>query len=526
MDQLHNSFVKKDNLIAPGDLVIVAISGGADSITLLDLMYRLRQERDDFELIAAHFNHRIRPEADDEQRQVEQFCRQIGVELHIGSDDVNRFAQDQDISIHTAARELQYRFLLETSHNHPHNGRNLIATGHHRDDQIETVLMRLFSGAGVEGLSGIRQSEKWLDSSRAGSSERTGQSDDVIVIRPLISFDHEQIEEYCRQRELPFATDASNFDLRYPRNRIRHQIIPIIKQQFGQGALSGIVRSSELMNLASQMLSEQMQTVWNKVVYGGSSGDNHTNHEIILDYGAFCSYLTMLRMRILQRSAELVADPWSRITFKRLQVADQYIIAGQHKSDSAGSYGHPVGMIELGDGVNVCCDRERIYVYRTLKPGQIGSFYGDWSVDFRLDGSLDDHKSVDIPGYGRIEMSIIVRATNDSKITMEDAVGASKWCRFGSLICDRDKIGTDSLLVRPARRGDRIIPFGGVHECKVSDLLRQACVPYHRRGYPVIQAQDQIIAIPPFRIAESVKVTSATQQFVVIRWIPPDGPVQ
>ncbi|MDD6160579.1 MAG: tRNA lysidine(34) synthetase TilS [Oscillospiraceae bacterium] len=190
-------------LIPPGSRVLCALSGGADSMYLL-----CRLMGAGVEVRAAHFNHRLRDAADREEAFVRAWCGEHGVPLTVGSGDVRAFAAEHGMGLEEAARNLRYDFLRRTAEE---TGCSLIATGHHAGDNAETLLMNLIRGCGLNGLCGI--------------PEQRGN-----VIRPMLGLSREEILLYLERHGVPHVEDESNGDTDYTRNRIRHQVIPLLEE--------------------------------------------------------------------------------------------------------------------------------------------------------------------------------------------------------------------------------------------------------------------------------------------------------
>lgn len=200
-----NEAVKRFGLLNGAKDVTVALSGGADSMALLYGLLQLKDELSIRRIRAAHFNHCIRgDEALRDQNFVSEQCEKLGVELVLGSDDVPRYAKENNLSLELAARELRYKFFegLNT---------DVVATAHTASDNTETVLFNLARGTALSGLCGIPpKRDKY--------------------IRPLILCARSEIETYCTQNDISFVTDSTNLSDDYTRNNIRHNVVPVLKQ--------------------------------------------------------------------------------------------------------------------------------------------------------------------------------------------------------------------------------------------------------------------------------------------------------
>lgn len=184
--------------------VTVALSGGADSMALLNVLLELKEELG-ISVEAAHFNHLIRgEEAERDEAFVKSECERLGVKLYIGRGDVPKFAKEKGISLETAAREMRYDYLNRIN-------KDFIATAHTASDNLETVLFNLARGSAIDGLCGIPPKRE-------------------IFIRPLIMATRSQVEEYCEGNSIPYVTDSTNLSDDYTRNKIRHKVVPILKE--------------------------------------------------------------------------------------------------------------------------------------------------------------------------------------------------------------------------------------------------------------------------------------------------------
>ena len=215
------TFIREQDLIPPGSTVLCAVSGGADSVAMLHILYRLRDKLD-FALAAAHYNHNLRgSESDRDQRFVEQFVRLCcgehrrvdgtilpAVPLYSGSGDVAGQARLRGTGVEETARDMRYAFLRQAARE---AGADLIATAHTASDNVETILFHLARGSGLRGLGGIlpRREE---------------------IIRPMLTVTRREVEDYLFHHCLPHMEDSSNSNDDYARNRIRHQVLPVLEE--------------------------------------------------------------------------------------------------------------------------------------------------------------------------------------------------------------------------------------------------------------------------------------------------------
>ncbi|MBP3411831.1 MAG: tRNA lysidine(34) synthetase TilS [Oscillospiraceae bacterium] len=222
------SYCREEQLFVPGDTVICAVSGGADSVALLHLLHDLQSELQ-ISLRAAHFNHKLRgEESDGDEAFVRELCGQWQIPLFLGSADVSAYGRAHQMGTEEAARQCRYDFFRSLD--------GKVATAHNAEDHLETVLMHLLRGSGLRGLCGIPP--------QRGS-----------VVRPLLWAGREQIRSYLEQQGLPHREDSSNRSLRYTRNRLRHEVLPLLEKENPRLA-SRVLKQSSLLRREDQLLDE------------------------------------------------------------------------------------------------------------------------------------------------------------------------------------------------------------------------------------------------------------------------------
>ena len=216
--------ITKYNMVSNGDRIVVAVSGGPDSMCLLNVLISLK-EKLNIKLFVAHVNHMIREVADSETEYVKNFCDSRGIQCFIKKVDVQKIADDEKISTEEAGRAERYKFFDEVFNK---VGANKIAIAHNKNDNAETVLMNIMRGTGPSGIKGIEAVR------------------DNKYIRPLIETDRQEIEKYCEECELNPKFDESNNENIYTRNKIRNLLIPYLKKEFNPNIIDAINRLSKL----------------------------------------------------------------------------------------------------------------------------------------------------------------------------------------------------------------------------------------------------------------------------------------
>ena len=262
--------IQKYNLINANDKIVLGVSGGPDSLFMLDILNKLKKDLQ-IELIVAHVNHKIRAEADEEEEFVRQFCEKIGIEFYYKRIEVEKYANNNKIGLEEAGRKVRYEFFEEVCNK---AGANKIAVAHNKNDKVETMIMHILRGSGISGLQGIQpQANK--------------------IIRPIIEIERKDIEKYCEEQKLDPRIDKSNQDNTYTRNKIRNVVIPYINQEFNPNFIETMTRLSELITEENAFLNKLTETEYKKILI------QKIDNQISLDLKKFNELDNIIKKRII-----------------------------------------------------------------------------------------------------------------------------------------------------------------------------------------------------------------------------------
>ena len=264
--------IKKYNLIENGDKLVLAVSGGPDSITMLDILNEKKNEKIiDFEISVAHINHMIRKEAKLDELYVKNYCEEKNIDFYSKSIDVLKLANNNKTGTEEMGRIVRYKFFDEVLEK---TGSNKVSIAHNKNDKAETMIMNILRGSGISGLKGIEP--------------KRGK-----YIRPLIECERYEIENYCKEKNLNPRIDKTNFDNTYTRNKIRNIVIPYIKQEFNPNIINTLSRLSELVVEEDDYIENKVKKAYETLLI------KEDKKEIILDLKKFNEEEKVIKSRIV-----------------------------------------------------------------------------------------------------------------------------------------------------------------------------------------------------------------------------------
>ena len=267
-------FIKENELIENGDKLILGVSGGPDSLCMLDLLYKMKQKKElNFEIIVAHVNHMIREEAESDENFVKEFCEKRNIEFISKKIDIKNIANTEKIGLEEAGRKQRYKFFNEILAKKMFNK---IAIAHNKNDVAETILMNLFRGTGITGLKGIEaKTEKY--------------------IRPLIDCERTEIERYCKEKELNPRIDKTNYENTYTRNKIRNIVIPYIQKEFNPNFIQTMYRLSNLIQEEEKYIKKEVSKKYTEILVS----EDFEEKQIILDLKKFNNQEKVIKSELI-----------------------------------------------------------------------------------------------------------------------------------------------------------------------------------------------------------------------------------
>lgn len=283
--------IKQYNLIQPQDKIVLGVSGGPDSISMLHIFNEIKEEYK-LCIYVAHINHMIREEAEADEKYVQQYCEKNNIKCFVKRVNVQQVAIEQKIGTEEAGRNIRYEFFEEVLNE---IDANKIAIAHNKNDKIETMIMNLLRGSGLSGLKGIEPIR------------------DGKYIRPLIECERSEIEEYCEQQKLNPRIDKTNFENDYTRNKIRNIVIPYIKEEFNPNIIQTMDRLSQVVTDESNYIELQTRKIYEKLII------EKKEQQIILKLKEFNEQEKVIKGRIILKAIKQLMGSTQRIEMIHIQ---------------------------------------------------------------------------------------------------------------------------------------------------------------------------------------------------------------
>lgn len=447
--------IKENNMFEKGDKVIVAVSGGPDSICLLHILNALKEQLQ-ITLYAAHINHCLRgKESDEDEKYVEKFCENLNIEFRSKRVNINDLVRKKNISSETAGREARYKFFYELKSKF---GAQKIAIAHNANDQAETVLMRIMRGTGMEGLIGIRSVR------------------DNIFVRPLINCSRESIEKYCEDNNINPRIDKTNLEPIYARNKVRLQLIPYIKENFNEDIVTTLNRLASTIRVDNDYLEMIAKEKYKKYC-----DDN--KEKVIISKEAFLEHESIIT-RIIRLALYNVSG--NLYNFEKIHIYDVIDI----QKNATGK------MLTLPNKIHIQNNYGDISVYKKKEQNIKNN-----NIEYTLHSGLNKIKDFNLG----ITLELIDK-TDNLVVKQENFVK----------YFDYNKIKGDTII-RWRKDGDRFTPLGMKGSKKLKDLFIDLKVPKDERDrIPLICFGGEIAWVVGYRVSELFKVDKNTKKILKI----------
>ena len=460
-------------MFKPQDAVLVGVSGGPDSVALLHALITLAPGLS-LKLGVAHLNHGLRlPASDDDAKFVKSLASGFDVPFYVHKTDVRKYQHENRLSLEEAARHIRYAFFMDLA---AQNHFDKIALGHHGDDNAELVLMNLLRGSGSLGLSGIPPVRG------------------LKIVRPLIKLRRSNILEYLKINGLTHVSDRTNLDQKHLRNRVRHQLIPLLETFYNPLIVETLNRLASIVSAEEAWMDDILQPLLDTAIL-----DVRQNTVTLSVPGLYRIHIAALR-RIIRNTIERIKGDLRRITFAHVDAVIRLLESPQ----ACGNFDLPDRVrVRRLQGVLIISKEQKALRDPDVKTGPDETF----TFEYRI---------------SKPETLFIKEINAQMKFSEIRVEYLPDFSHAGHLtgFFDMDKLGFP-LIVRNFRPGDRFKPLGMTGTQKLKDFFINQKVPRtERTKCPILLSRGKIIWVAGYRIDESVKVIPSTGKVLKAELIP------
>ncbi len=481
--------ILQEELIKKDDLVVVAVSGGADSLSLLVLLNMLRKEANfPFSLHVAYLDHGLRGKnAVRESRFVRLEAKKLGLPCTVGRVKAGEYKKRWRLSLEDAARHLRYRFLQQLALKLKADS---IALGHNRDDQVETLLLNLLRGTGPDGLSGMKLRRE------------TGENG-VPLIRPLLNSSRKEIERFCRDRGLKPRFDETNLDPRYLRNKIRRDILPYLEKNVNPNLRVGLFRLSLLLALDKDF--------WGLIAEDRLAASilEEKPGRLVLDREILVGEHEALQGRMLRLAvSRLLGSIPREVDYSRTRAA----LALVNKKK-------PRGVVLFPGGMEISRSYQKVILQRAFS-GKNGNLKKFFPVLLPVPGEVSAGSEGIIFQARLSSPEDLVWPPDEKKEAYLDFDRVLDLSSLKGVHTSEDK-GAAALIVRTRRPGDRFYPLGAPGKKKLKDYFIDRKISWEMRDLiPLVVAGDEIVWVSGMQISHLCRITKDTKRAVVLSFEP------
>jgi tRNA(Ile)-lysidine synthase len=465
------NFIRRHGLIKPGQKILVAVSGGADSVCLLHILNQL-QDQLQISLHVAHLNHLLRGrDSFEDAAFVKDLARKLKIPGTIKNQDVLAYQTQQHVTLEEAARTVRYTFLADTAQA---IGADSVAVGHTQNDQVETILLHVIRGTGTLGLQGLRPSHILHLTVNP-----------LTVIRPLLDISRSEVEDYCLVNGLTYHQDSSNLSMAMLRNRVRLELLPLLTD-YNPDIAGSLLRISRIARDETTYLESESARIWNQIT--APKGAN-----IIIDKTAFLALPPALQRQLLRRAFAELLGSLKDIETRHIEA----ILSALTKP--------PGRKIHLPEKVIFSIEYTRYILGRNIQ--SLVPF-----PEITSEMIIQVPGTTSLPGW-QVEAQISPAVNYDF-----DPESRENWQNDG-FTADFDRVSTgERLTMRSLQSGDSFQPLGLTQPKKVARFMLDAQIPHDWRSrIPLICAPQQIVWVAGWRIDERFKVTPSTRSILRLK---------
>jgi tRNA(Ile)-lysidine synthase len=457
-------------LLTTGSTVVAGVSGGPDSVCLMDLLYRLG-----YPIVVAHFNHRMRAESEEEAREVEDLSRRLGVPILLGEGDVLQYAETRSLSLEERARILRYRFLFDVAEQVEAQA---VAVGHTANDQVETVLMHLLRGAGLSGLQGM-----------AYRTLPNPWSETIPLVRPLLGAWRADVLAYINERDLHPVLDPTNQDRTFFRNRLRNELIPSL-ESYNPKVRERVWKMAQILQEDHAIIAGVVQAAWEASIL------EMEEDYILIDLPTFKTQPLGIQRHLLRRAISLLLPGLRDIDFESIE-------RGLALMTDTG----PNRQCDLGAGLQMFLEGERLWI-----AGGTAALPAEEWPQLPTGARL----LLAVPGYLALPGGWVLKAERTDLAAAQEAAAVNRNPYRAWVSSDEIQA---PLEVRSRLPGERFKPFGlQGHSKKLSDFMIDARLPQRvRSGWPLVVSRDEVVWVPGYRLAHTFRLTSGSTQAIHLR---------
>lgn len=462
---------ERPSYLPPQAKLIIAVSGGPDSLALLHLLQSLYLSDS---LVVAHLNHKLRPSAADDAQFVADVAAAWQVPCHIKEVNVAQLAAAEKVSIETAGRLARYQYFAELARE---LGAGSVAVAHHADDQSETVLMHILRGSGLRGLRGMLPV-----STLAGTRS-------CLLIRPFLHMPRAMIEAYCQQHSLEPRYDITNIDTTFLRNRVRHDLLPVLAQ-YNPQIKTRLQQLATVVAADYDLLDSMLQASWQSLVYEQSPD------YIQLKRAVWLSLPLSLRRRTLRYAVQQLRPSLHDIGFLSIEQARQIV-----------EKGHTGAQTSLPGALTLVVGYETLTLTSAAHP-----------IPTDLPQLPDETPlSLSVPGQVQLAHGWTLTASlTDMKELAQIQNNDNMWTAYVSVA------ESECLVVRARQAGERLRPLGMKGQTvKIKEMMINRKLPAHLRArWPLVAWGEQVIWVVGHQLDERVRVTADTTSIIRLECQP------